>query len=130
MKRGTGSKAQSPAAEVRSQEAAVKLDMAGLAEHMKEVLEIASHTADHAELREVIAILETLRDEGIRDLEGLKDYIFDYTLANQQNKAMQEKYCKPAKVKRYGSAVLCPECNATVYHWMKNCGKCGKAIST
>lgn len=128
MRKDQKKRKETPAAEAVEQ-TGENLFIEALLEHMREVLEIASHTADHSELREVITILETLRDAGIKDSEGLKDYIFDYELANRQNKAMHEKYEKPKKIKRCGPATLCPECNATVYRWMNHCGKCGKAIS-
>lgn len=117
-------------AETEGRKDAAKLGMAELVDHMRLVLEIASHTADHAELREVIAVLEVLRDEGIKDLEGLKDYIFDYELANRQIDAMREKYEKPEAVIKEFGIFACPKCNNRVYHWMKHCGKCGQAITT
>lgn len=119
-----------PRAETGGRKDAAKLGMAELVGHMEEVLEIASKTAEHAELREVIAVLKVLRDEGIKDLEGLKDYIFDYELANKQIDAMREKYEKQEKVIKEFGIFSCPACHNRVYHWMKHCGNCGKAITT
>ena len=84
---------------------------------------------NHAELEQVIQILETLQAEGIRSAEEIKDYFFDYRLATEQWQKAHEKYEKPEQVHRVDGMMFCPLCKATAYPRTKHCGQCGTALS-
>ena len=101
-----------------------------LMQYAADVINTASkNPAYHPELEEIITILETLKDEKIRDADELKDYIFDYHFAAEQCKKAHEKYEKPEKVVRDGLLIFCPACHARAYHGNQYCGKCGKKIT-
>ncbi len=73
-------------------------------------------------------ILTALQDEGIKDPEQVRDLIHDYNALAEQYRKMHQRYEAPAKVKRLGTAYLCPECNRQVHSRNAYCWNCGKPL--
>lgn len=130
MKRDKKSKRAKAAAESATRPAGQK-SVAELAAYLREVMGMASKADafDHAELEQVIRILDTLQEEGIQNAEEIKDYFFDYRLATEQWQKVHEKYEKPEQVRRVEGMMFCPLCKAKAYPRTKHCGQCGKALS-
>lgn len=79
-------------------------------------------------LEAAIAIISALQDEGISDAEGVKDLIFDYTLAAKQNKELHRKFEVPSKALKKDGVFHCPECNHRVSPYHSFCHWCGKKL--
>ena len=130
MKRNKKSKRTKAAAESATRPAG-RNSIAELAAYLREVKDVASKADafDHAELEQIVHILDTLQEEGIQDAEEIKDYFFDYRLATEQWQKVHEKYEKPEQVHRVEGLMFCPHCKKKAYPRTKHCGQCGKALS-
>lgn len=83
---------------------------------------------DIAAIEAATAMISALQDEGVCDLEALKDLIFDYNLANRQNKEMHRKFVVADKPIRKDGVFHCPECNHRVAPNHSHCHWCGKKL--
>lgn len=79
-------------------------------------------------LEAAIAMLSTLQDEGISDVWGVKEWVFDYTTLAKQYKDLHRKYIKQAAPVHKDSIWHCPECNSRIRFNHSYCHKCGKRI--
>ena len=79
-------------------------------------------------LEAAIAMISALQDEGVCDLEALKDMIFDYDLADQQNKELHRKFEVADRAVRKDGVFHCPECNHRVAPNHTHCHWCGKQL--
>lgn len=83
---------------------------------------------DVTALEAAISIIAVLQDEGIGDAEAVKDLIFDYRLANKQNKEYHRKFDTAARAIPKDGAWHCPECNHRVQPRHSHCHWCGKKL--
>ena len=83
---------------------------------------------DVAALEAAIAMISALQDEGVCDLEAVKDLIFDYNLANRQNKELHRKFEVADRAIRKDGVFHCPECNHRVAPNHTHCHWCGKKL--
>lgn len=79
-------------------------------------------------LEAAISMISTLEDEGVHDAEALKDLIFDYRLANKQNKEYHRKFDTAARATPKDGVWHCPECNHRVQPRHSHCHWCGKKL--
>jgi len=79
-------------------------------------------------LEAAISIIAVLQDEGIGDAEAVKDLIFDYSLANKQNKEYHRKFDTAARAIPKDGVWHCPECNHRVQPRHSHCHWCGKKL--
>lgn len=84
--------------------------------------------ADCIALEATISMLSILQDEGVNDREGLKDLIFDYRCASDQNKEYRRRYSIATRPVRKDGVWHCPECNHRIAPHHSNCHWCGKKI--
>lgn len=73
-------------------------------------------------------MISTLQDEGVNDVEDLKDLIFDYRLAVKQNRENHRKFETVAKAVARDGIWHCPECNHRVAPRHSFCHWCGKKL--
>ena len=78
---------------------------------------------------ETIGILSTLQDESINDAEELKDLMYDYKLAVQQNREYNRKFGTPERAYPKDDVWHCPECNHRVQINHSFCHWCGKRLA-
>ena len=97
-------------------------------ERLSTLREKAMEAEDVTALEAATAMISALQDEGICDLEALKDMIFDYDLADRQNKELHRKFEVADRAVRKDGVFHCPECNHRVAPNHTHCHWCGKKL--
>jgi hypothetical protein len=83
---------------------------------------------DVTALEASISIMSALQDEGIDDVDGLMDLIFDYNGLVNQSRESRRKFEVAAKAVYKDGLWHCPECNHRVSPRHSHCHWCGKKL--
>lgn len=73
-------------------------------------------------------ILRELQQEGVADLDGVRDLISDYNAQARTYQTMHQKYEVASKPIRKDGVLHCPECNHRVSPHHSHCHWCGKKL--
>lgn len=73
-------------------------------------------------------ILSALQEEGIEELEQLRDLIFDYHALVQQYQHLHQKFEAVGKPEKLGGGYFCPACHRQSHFGNAFCWNCGKRL--